>query len=156
MEGLGSMKSATARLSGQHVPAPARSPGGQDACMEGLRAAVADLRSSSESSLVQTALIVDRGTRLREDLAETRESFSIGVVFSEAVGRARQVLNEIGETRESGSQGDDADALAGFAANYTMQSQRDVFDSATKSPIDAVVTVVPGEAEEAGGDVEFF
>jgi hypothetical protein len=132
--------------------------------MEGLRSAVANLRSSRESSLAQTARIVDCGARLREDLAATRESFSIGVLFSEAVSRARATLKEIEEMRASGSPGDDREALAEFAANYTMQSERDVYESATKAPADAAAggalvappESAPKDAEEASEDVEFF
>jgi hypothetical protein len=159
IEALGSMRAATARLSGQHGSSPIVSHGGQDTCMEGLRAAVAELHSSSESSLVQTARIVDCGARLRQDLAETRESFSIGALFSETVSRARVRLKEIGEMSESGSPADHAAVLADFATNYTMQSERDVYRSATKAPLDAM-----GEGDEtsdfapkeAGEDVEFF
>jgi hypothetical protein len=117
------------------------------------------LRSSSDGSLVQTARIVDCGARLREDLAATRESFSVGAVFSEAISRARVTLQEIGEVTESGSPSDNAKALAEFATNYTMQSERDVYESATKGPAKAAGTgaepieIVPNES---GEDVEFF
>jgi hypothetical protein len=158
IEGLGSMSAAADRLSGQGESSSVNSRGSQDACTEGLRAAVADLHSSSECSLVQTARIVDCGARLREDLAATRESFSIGVLFSEAVSRVRVTLQQIGDRSESGFPGDDAEALAESAANYTMQSERDVYEGATKPPDAVTAGVAPPESapKEAGEDVEFF
>jgi hypothetical protein len=154
IEGLNAMSAATARLSGE-----GRSRSDQDACIEGLRAAVADLHSSSEWGLVKTARIVDCGARLREDLAATRENFSIGVLFSETVSRVRVTLQQIGELSDSGSPADHEEVLADFATNYTMQSERDVYQSATKAPL-----VAMGEGDEtpdlppkeAGEDVEFF
>ncbi len=74
----------------------------------------------------------------------------------------RITLQEIGDSSESGAAGGDAEALAEFAANYTMQSERDVHESATKAPADAAAAAVappesaPKDAEEAGEDVEFF
>jgi hypothetical protein len=170
LEGLGSMRSAAIRLSGQRESSAVHLRGDQERCMNGLRAAVADLHSSSESSLVQTALIADGGARLREELAATRESFSIGVLFSEAICRARasldRIAGEIQETPESHSLGGGAEALEEFATNYTMQSERDVFQNAAVPASDAASPRVepsesllpePGqEPGDAGGDVEFF
>jgi hypothetical protein len=143
LEGLGSMQAAADRLT-------IDSSGGEDACLEGLRAAVAGLHSSSEAGSIQADRIVECGTRLREGLATTRENFSIGAQFSEAVRRARATLEEIGETSEPGSLEDQAASLAKFAANYTMQSERDLYESATQAES------VPKEDDAAVEDFELF
>ena len=75
------------------------------------------------------------------------------------MSRVRVTLQQIGELSEPGSPADQGEVLADFATNYTMQSERDVYQSATKAPLAAM-----GEGDErpdvtpkeAGEDVEFF
>ena len=142
---------------------PGNSRSGTDACAWKIARRRCGLACVERvQSGAKAARIVDCGARLREDLSATRENFSIGVHFLEVVSRVRITLQEIGDSSESGAAGGDAEALAEFAANYTMQSERDVYESATKAPADAAAAAVappesaPKDAEEAGEDVEFF
>src|ERR1039457_842856 len=100
------MSEVATRLSGQGGAAAAGGGGRQDGCLEGLRLSVAEMHSSSERSFAQIAQIIACGARLREDLSATRESFSVGALFAEAVSRARGMLQEIGEQNASGLPGD--------------------------------------------------
>ena len=149
-------------------PAPASERDSQDGCLEGMRIAVAELHSSSERSFAQIAQIIACGARLREDLCATRESFSVGALFAEAIGRARGTLKEIGERTQSGLSRDSAEALepglADFARHYTMQAEREVHAGVAKlvagaGPFDARAELSefpPKEAAELGENVEFF
>jgi hypothetical protein len=167
-EALGSMSEAATRLSGQGGPAPASERGSQDGCLEGMRIAVAELHSSSERSCAQISQIIACGARLSEDLSATRQSFSVGALFAEAVSRARRMLKEIGEKNQSGLSCDGTEALerglADFARHYTMQAERDVHEGVTKAVVGTAPVAVraeqsefpPEEAAELGENVEFF
>lgn len=167
VEAVGSMSEAAARLSGQGEPAPASEPGSQDGYLEGMRTAVTELHSSSERSFAQIAQIIARGARLREDLSTTRQSFSVGALFAEAVSRARGMLEEIRVPNPTGASRDRSETqrgLADFATHYTMQAELDVHEGVTKTAVVATHAVVPTEqpkspakqAEELGENVEFF
>jgi methyl-accepting chemotaxis protein len=161
---LDSMSGAAARLSGQGEPALAGEPGSEDACVEGMRAAVAELHSSSECGSAQIARIIASGTNLSEDLFATCRSFSVGALFAEAVSRARAMLNEIGEASCFSADGETPErGLADFATHYTMQSERDVHEnvSATGAGRTGAAARRPSEPEaeqegELGENVEFF
>ena len=135
--------------------------------MEEMRTAVAELHSSSERSFGQIAQIVDSCGRLREDLSATRETFSVGPLFAEAISRARGMLQEIGKDTQAGWLRDGAEApergLADFARHYTMQAERDVHEGITKAaagPAHVAVLIeqpqLPPEEPELGDNVEFF
>ena len=168
VEALGSMSEAATRLSRQGGPSPAGERGSQDGCVEGMRIAVAELHSSSERGFAQIVHIIACGARLREDLSATRKSFSVDALFAEAVGRARGMLKEMGESDQSGLSGDGSETLerglADFARHYTMQAERDVHEGVTKAVAGAAPVAVlaeqsgspPKEADEFGENVELF
>ncbi len=152
IEALGSMNAAT-RLTGQ-VSGPPGEVGSQHRSLDGVQAAVADFHMSSERSFSLITQIVARGTRLSEDLSATRSSFSVGVLFAEALGRARAMLAELVEVAEPDSPPDSAEelktGLADFSAHYTMQAERDIHEGITKEPPASL------ESGETGENVEFF
>lgn len=128
------------------------------ACVDSLSQAVAELHSSTEESGVQVAQIVASAVRLREELSAAGESFSVGALFAQAAGSARELLHKVIEQHPSSSpQG----SLADFATHYTMQAEHDVHRSVT-----AGMTGTPPESEtpvcetpveeELGENVEFF
>jgi hypothetical protein len=131
-----------------------------------MRTAVAELHSN-ERGFAQIAQIVARGTRLREDLGDTRKSFSAGAIFAQAITTARGMLRQIGGTSSSSSlkaSGGLKPGLVDFARHYTMQAERDVHESVTRARGGASSMAVqakqsknpPEEVKELGGDVEFF
>src|ERR1039457_4186052 len=162
------MSEVATRLSGQGGAAAAGECGRQDGCLEGRRLSVAEMHSSSERSFAQIAQITACGARLREDLSATRQSFSVGALFAEAISRARGMLKEIAETNQSGLSHDGNEALerglADFAKHYTMQAERDVHEGVTKAVVGAAHAAVraeqsefpPKKADELGENVEFF
>ncbi len=152
IEALGSMNAAT-RLTGQGS-IPAGVGVGQHRSLDGVRAAVADFHMSSERSFSLITQIVERGTRLSEDLSATRSGFSVGALFAEALGRARAILAELVEVADPGSPPDSTEELktrlADFSGHYTMQAERDVHEGITKEEPASV------ESSETGENVEFF
>jgi methyl-accepting chemotaxis protein len=165
---VGAMGDAASRLAGQGDSATASGGGGQNGYLEGMRTAVVDLHASSERSVAYVTQIAARSARLREDLSATRQSFSVGALFAEAVSRARETLKEIGETHRSGVSGDGTDVsdddLAELARHYTMQAERDVHESLTRAAAGEAPVAAPAEAsgpppqpaDELGDNVEFF
>lgn len=166
VEWLGSMSEAATRLSGEGEAVPAGENGGWNGSLEALRTAVAEVHSSSERSFTRIDRITDCSARLREELSTTRQSFSVGAIFAEAVSRARRMLKEIGEKAQSGCPPDGAEAseraLADFARHYTMQAERDVHEGVSKAGVGAPVAAPAEQAEfpsgenDELGDVEFF
>jgi methyl-accepting chemotaxis protein len=165
---LNSMSACAARISGKGEPLTSDVPSNQNGCMEEMRIAVAELHSSSERSFAQIAQIIARGTRLGEDISATRESFSVGTLFAQAVSNVRQRLKEIVEETQSSSSHDASEApepvLADFAALYTMQAERDVHEGITNAivgvmPVDVLVErsqFLPLTPDDLGENVEFF
>jgi hypothetical protein len=162
LRALDSMSQAGTRL------AAGRAAEDSSQCEETARAAVAELHSSSERSFAQIAQIAARSTRLREDLGSTRESFSVGSVFAEAVGRARSTIEEIARQNQPasplpGSQAAEQN-LDHFARHYTMQAERDVHNIAVRAAAGGAETTVqveeaalPAQADGGlGENVEFF
>jgi methyl-accepting chemotaxis protein len=160
LETLGSMSETATRLSRQGGSASASEDSNPDRCFEELRVAVEDLHSSSERSFAQIGQIIACGARLREDLSATRESFTVGALFAEAVTHAQAMLKAIGEKNPSALSPDRRDVLdlrlADFAVHYTMQAERDVHAGITKAVVEAAPVAVGAEAEELGENVEFF
>jgi hypothetical protein len=133
-DALGSMSAAATRLSDQGEPAPQREGSSEQGYLDGMRTAVAELHSSSERSFAQITQIIECGARLREDLSATRQSFSVGAIFADAVGRAREMLTETEGKIPPGLAGEEAGSgLADFAMHYTMQAQRDVHEGVAKT-----------------------
>jgi methyl-accepting chemotaxis protein len=165
VEALGSMREATTRLSGSGGPALVSGPGGG---LEEMRTAATDLHTSSERSFARMAEIAARTARLREDISAARDSFSVGALFAEGIGRARGMLQEVGEGNRSGLSRDGADGwqrgLADFTKHYTMQAERDVHQGITGVVAGVAPAAAPaeppevpsGEAGEMGENVEFF
>ena len=167
-ETLGAMSAAANRLSGQDGSQPAGSSCAPDGDLEPMRAAVAELHSSSERSFAQIARILSCGERLSHDLAATRRSFTVGDVFAKAIVRARTMLEEIGGQAWSGLPDDGVAAperdLADLARIYTMRAEREVHEAVAREVAGAaaasaetvVVESPPGEGGEFGVNVEFF
>ena len=131
--------------------------------LEAIGAVAADLRSSSERSFSGIAQIAARCQQLREDISAVRDGFSAGAVFAEAIGRARDMLSELGAGKHSGPR-DGAPhwehGLADLARHYTMQAERDVHAGVTGAAPAAAPEEPPalpfGEASELGDNVELF
>jgi hypothetical protein len=166
LEALGIMTEATLRLAGQNGADVADRSASHDAVLSGMLTAAAGLHSSGERSIVQIAAIIAAGTQLRESLSATRDGFSVGGFFDEAVSRARGMLKEIGEKTQSGL-GHDADTpeegMADFAMHYTMQSELDVHAGATNVAVVPVAGALDEQpesplpdAEGLGENIEFF
>lgn len=163
---LGSMSEAATRIAWRGGPASESQRGSEDGFLEGMRVAVAEMRSSSDRGFAQISQIIAGGARLSEDVSATRKSFSVGALFADAVSRTRGMLQEIGE--ESGLSRGGAEALerglGDFAKHYTMQAERDVHEGITRAPVGATPAAVPveqlefppKEAGELGENVEFF
>ncbi|MGA3024821.1 MAG: hypothetical protein ABSF98_08645 [Bryobacteraceae bacterium] len=166
VDALDAVSRAATRLSGHDGPARPTQRGGIAGALEEMRTAVADLHSSSERSFVQIAQIVARGARLREDLCATRDGFSVGALFAEAIARARDMLRRIPEDRQCDFGGAEAleRGLAGFSRHYTMQAERDVHECVTSAAVGAAPVAVLAEQPESplegsgelGETVEFF
>jgi hypothetical protein len=129
--------------------------------------AVAELHASGERSTLHIAEIIASGARLREDISATRDGFSVGVLFKEAVGRARERLRQIRKENQFGLPpgGEPSDlALLDIAQHYSMQSEHDVHASATGATAEPGIAVLdeqaesspPKNSEELGENVEFF
>ena len=127
----------------------------QDETLERMRTAVAELRSSQESSASQIGEIGALGDRLCRGIKAARESFSIGARFVELVSRTRERLKAIIEQVAASGFGDgdeaSALALAKFAGKYTMQEQRDIHFGAGETGASA-----NKEVETLDDNVEFF
>jgi methyl-accepting chemotaxis protein len=163
VQALGSMSDAAGRLAGPGGPAPGIGHRASGDCSEKMRAAVADLHSSSERSFSQVAQIAARSEGLREDLFAARNSFSAGALFAEAIGRARSMLQEIGGAEHSGAPPDGAGrwerGLADLAKHYTMQAERDVHEGVTKAAPAALAEepgFPSGDVSELGDNIELF
>lgn len=145
-DALRSMSAAATSLSGQGIPVAHSDGGSEQGYLDGMRTAVAELHSSSERSFAQIAQIIECGARLREDLAATRQSFSVGVLFADAVSRAREMLKKVeGESSSGPVEGKAGQGLDDFAMHYTMQAERDVHLGAAKT---AAGTVPAGQENQ--------
>jgi len=168
LEGLSSISAATVRAAEQNC-GPAFTGGSADnnACLSTMLTAVAELHASGERSTLHIAEIIASGARLREDISATRDGFSVGVLFKEAVGRARERLRQIRKENQFGLPpgGEPSDlALLDIAQHYSMQSEHDVHASATGATAEPGIAVLdeqaesspPKNSEELGENVEFF
>jgi methyl-accepting chemotaxis protein len=160
LRSLGSMSQAGTRLAAGGVMEDSNQ------LEEAARVTVGELHSSSERSFAQIAQITARSTCLREDLSATRDSFSVGSVFAEAIERARRMIGEIARQTQPasplpGSQAAEQD-LDHFAGHYTMQAERDVHDAVraaaggTPAAGPGEEAALPAQADELGENVEFF
>jgi methyl-accepting chemotaxis protein len=129
LETLGQMRDAVQQLA-EHAGPESAHMEAQDESLERMRIAVAELRSSQESTARQVAQIADLGDGLCRGIRAARAHFSIGARFAEVVGRTRERLKKvIDEIQASGfTEGDESSALAlaKLAGRYTMQEQRDI------------------------------
>jgi len=151
VEDLNALVEAATRLSQRSGP----ETGVERDCSEAMRRAVAELQSSREGSSARISQVIARADRLREDLSATCAGFSAGDLFAEAIGRARATIDERGGASGLSPDGETpAPGWADFAANYTMQSERDVHDNVMTSGARTGRTAA-GE-EGLGENVEFF
>jgi hypothetical protein len=156
METLQLMSELVTQLSAHAHPEGAESET-RDLCFEGMRSAVDDLRASQETSAIQITQITSRGDGICEDLAGTRNSFSIGVRFTDAVDRTRGRLGVIADEVRARFAGDgnnnkaDALGLAQLAAHYTMQEERDILVG-----VDRLVPLTAKRSEALEENIEFF
>jgi methyl-accepting chemotaxis protein len=167
-ESLHAMSEAATQLCGNGGSEPGSERGSQDDCLEEMRASVGELHSSNERSFAQIAQIVDHGNRLREDLSATRQHFTVGTLFADAISHTRGMLRRFEEKNQSGLPGEEMAALelglADHATRYTMQSERDVHELVTKALVGAAPADVllqrpkstSVRADELGENVEFF
>jgi hypothetical protein len=165
VEALGTMSEAANVLFGEGGPAVTERRASQDACVIGMLSAVAELHTSGERSIARIAEIIGRGAGLREDLSATRDSFSVGELFSESIMRVREMLSRLeDESRSDAVDEAPKQGLEDFATHYTMQSERDVHERVTGLAVgpppvapqseDAVFT--SEEDGEFGDNVELF
>jgi hypothetical protein len=136
--------------------------------LDQMRAAVAELHSSSESSRGRIAQVVLHGIRLGEDPSATRDGFSVGAMFADAMLSAQQKLKQIARKADSRlfCQGNEVSerALAKLALHYTMQTERDLHEGivnalAGRTPVGPISTqpsLLSAEVDDLGGNVEFF
>jgi hypothetical protein len=162
------MSEAAAHSRGDDEQDPGGVPENGDGCLDELRLSVADLHSATERSFALISQIVARGDRLSEGLVSTRKEFSVGTLFAEAVTRARESMQEIGDEAQCGLPCDENEdpesGLADFMSLYTMQSEIDVHEGVTKASIGTMDSTTPiegqkpppGDADEIGDNVEFF
>jgi methyl-accepting chemotaxis protein len=162
---VGSISEAAEGLSGQMGEARTSQIG---VSLEAIGTVATDLHSASERSFAGIAQIAARCQRLREDISAVRDGFTAGAVFAEAIGRARDMLSELGAGKHRDGPPDGAGhwehGLADLATHYTMQSERDVHAgvAGTGAGADAVAALdepreIPaGEASELGENVELF
>jgi methyl-accepting chemotaxis protein len=145
VETLNSMSDGATRLSDRAVL--------DASCLDNLRKAAAELHSSTGESAAQVAQIVACAVRLREELSAAGERFSVGALFAQAAGNARELLGKLIERHPSSSP---QSSLTDFAAHYTMQAEHDVHRSVTMG-----ASAVPPESKdlvenELGDNVELF
>ena len=158
-ESLGVMTEEARRLFSQDGSAPTTGGG----ALEGIRGAIEEWHSSGERSFARIVQIGVRSASLCQDVSETRNGFSVGPLFAEAISRARKMLKEVEIQTGSAVSHDETEASKGlseFSSNYTMQAERDVHEGIIKA---AGGAAAPGDQpellEEAvglEGSVEFF
>jgi len=165
---LNSMSEGATRSRDEYGPDPASAPENGDAYVDELRLAIADLHSGAERTFAQSFQIVARGERLAGDLSATRKNFSVGTLFTEAVARARESIEEIGERAKRGLSNNGSEApepgLADFMSHYTMQAELDVHENMTRVTTGNAPGPAPpeennspsGETDGLGDNVEFF
>jgi uncharacterized phage infection (PIP) family protein YhgE len=162
---LHSMSNAATSSRGEDVQDSDSAP--EDEYVDELRQAVADLHSSTESSFALISQIVARGDRLSADIAATRQNFSAGALFAEAVARAQESMKQIGDMIQLGAPLDDSEepesGLADFMSHYTMQSEMDVHQGITGAANGAFPPAAqigwqtcPSAAADELDNVEFF
>jgi methyl-accepting chemotaxis protein len=112
---------------------PAGEQSQPDEVLSEMNTTILELHSASASSFAHLNHITALCSRLSEDIQSVRAGFSSGRLLSEGIDRARVALEEIGGppwTPVAGeSDGTVERHLEGFAAHYTMQTERDVHES---------------------------
>jgi len=167
VETLGSVSRAGAHSAARIEPGSVSMPADHTAAADEMRAAIAELHSSSERSYTLITEVFDRGDHLEQDLAATRRDFTVGSLFAHGVSAARGALKEIQQDILSDWTSHGIDSmepdLADLAKHYTMQAERDVHDGVTVAALPASVRATSetpdspaGEAGEMGDNVEFF
>jgi hypothetical protein len=162
---LDAMSEAASRVSGGGGEA-AGAESGTGEVTGGMRHAVAELHSSSESSFSRVNQIAALGARLAGDAGAVRGGLTAGSLFAQVVFRARGELDRIGAQAgggpRSGAEAAPAHQLEGLARHYTMQRERDVHESMTRgSALPAALapaTAQPVAFEDGnlGDNVELF
>lgn len=110
------------------------------------------LRASSSASAAQIRAATRQSEALCTDIRAVRGEFRVGAVFAEASGRARELLSAL--TVEHGGAGAEEpppDAMAEFAARYTMEAERAIHAEVFGKQVDSA----PAQAEDDDG-VELF
>ena len=168
IETLETLSEAANRSYEQGQPAEAGETAAHHECLDRMRLAVGDLRSSHESSGQQIAEMSARGDQLSEDLAATRASFSIGARFGNLVTRTQAKLKAVIEEVRRRRRTDGTDealesGLAEFVGQYTMQGEVEVYHGlmralgkAVPAAAAAEETAVAPEDDIFGDNVELF
>lgn len=133
----------------------------QDLFLEQMRVAIETLHSASERSFARIQTVQELGSRLCQDLVTTRENFTPGELFREAVERARIALAEAAADLDAtaANDGELRTDLDDLGARYTMKAERDVHQAASEAGASEQAPALAGpEAPEddMGGTVEFF
>lgn len=124
--------------------------------MDEIRGAVAELRSSSESSSNRLNEIASLAAQLATDIGSLRNGFSAGPLFAQVVNRARLDLDVL--AAQAGQAFEIVD-LENLAARYTMQAERDVHESVLPGSQYVSATPLQGtglEDGDLGQNVELF
>jgi hypothetical protein len=160
-EALDSMTTATTNLSARTDLACAGTHAGEDIVADEMRATIGELHSWSETTFIRIKEITALGSRLSEDISTARSGFSVGGLFSEVVTRCRTSLMQLSAKSAPASSKDATGAaeqrLEDFARHYTMQAEREVHASVTRSA-DAGPPLCPpsdafGATSEETGDL---
>ena len=131
-----------------------------------MRAAILELRASSESSFRRVTEIATLGSRLGEEIGSLRSGLTAGPLFAAVVARARAELRRIGAEERpaafSSLELDSSESLASHAQRYTMQAERDVHEAVVQgaaTPAAGAPSAEPAAERQDGGlgdNIEFF
>ena len=152
----------------QHQPQAVVEKIAHEQCLEQLRAAVADLRASHQSSCGKIEEVTGRGDRLSESIRTARATFAIGAHFAGVVSSTQDELRTIVEQARTQSGGNAGTAavlgITEFVGQYTMQGEVDIYQGLMKALGSSVpgaggelaAVTTSGEDDEFGDNVELF
>jgi hypothetical protein len=134
MNALDSLNEAANRSYGQEQMQTAGDLSAHQLCLDRMRIAVGELRSSQENGCQHIAEIGVPGQCLVRDLITTRTNFTLDARFSDAVTRVQRELKAAIEQSQCTCVGDASEeALAEFVGQYTMQREVEVYEGLIKA-----------------------
>jgi methyl-accepting chemotaxis protein len=164
-EALEQMREAAQRVSGSGDAAFETRQADPNDALEAMRAALAELKSSSESSFDRVHHIAAAGAQLSAEIAALRGGFSAGPLFSGVVTQVRDDIDRMVEEAFPGASEQNqiphAQELDTLAKQYTMQSERDIHESLIKgslpgSPMPETAPIAARDENDLGDNVELF